>query len=77
MEAYIVMRYLGFYIFGSQMEVRLSALFAGCALCPKISSGTHFCYRLNKPQCSWKDYIHLKNSMTKLKLEPATFQLII
>jgi hypothetical protein len=32
------------------MVVRLSALRTGRALPPEISSGTHFCYRLSKPQ---------------------------
>jgi hypothetical protein len=36
--------------FGSQMAVRLSALRAGRPLPPRKFPGTHFCYRLSRPQ---------------------------
>jgi hypothetical protein len=39
-----------FLTIGSQMVVRLSALRAGHALPPRNLPGTHFCWRLSRPQ---------------------------
>jgi hypothetical protein len=38
------------YTIDLQMAVRLSALSDGRVLPPERFSGTHFCYRLSKPQ---------------------------
>jgi hypothetical protein len=39
-----------FYTIGSQMTVRFSALSAGRLLTPSKIPGTHFCWRLSRPQ---------------------------
>jgi hypothetical protein len=52
-EVHILARRRGFQVFqtiGSQMAVRLSTLRANRPLSPKKISGTHFCYRLSRPQ---------------------------
>jgi hypothetical protein len=39
-----------FYTIGSQMAVRFAALRAGRPLLPREIPGTHFCWRLSRPQ---------------------------
>jgi hypothetical protein len=69
-----------FYTNGSGMAVRLSGLSADRALLTRKIPGTHFCWRLTKPQghsaAGSKTSTGKKNPNTSLYIKPATFRVV-
>jgi hypothetical protein len=58
--------------------VRLSALHTGCLYPPGNIPGTHFCWRLSRPQghSVAGRIMSMKNPMTPSGMEPVTFRLV-